>query len=199
MFRNDGDETFTIKSGAMFASDPCYTSNVWCAGRIDNVKNGEWRFHAVEGTGSDQGRILELHASHIKDGNYPGTWERMPKTFGVDSGQFGFFDYDYFVAHENERDYAEAGFYNSACAQTLHPEDWMDGVVKEHVRSRLEKQEEWINAGIVEEHGCVSSSGWGDGSYPVFVKRNSAGEVIAVKALFNDNDDEEEDIYEEDE
>lgn len=39
--------------------------------------------------------------------------------------------------------------------------------------------------------GFATSSGYGDGSYPVFVKRNKEGRIAAIKIIFT----EQEDIY----
>lgn len=33
---------FTIASGAMRVTDPCYDMDTWCAGTLDDVKNGVW-------------------------------------------------------------------------------------------------------------------------------------------------------------
>lgn len=33
---------FIVSSGALRVTDPCYSLNTWCAGTIENVKNGTW-------------------------------------------------------------------------------------------------------------------------------------------------------------
>lgn len=35
-------EHFTVKSGAMRVTDPCYQMDTWCAGTLENVKDGRW-------------------------------------------------------------------------------------------------------------------------------------------------------------
>ena len=33
---------FEITSGKIVCSDPCYKTDVWCMGIVDNVENGSW-------------------------------------------------------------------------------------------------------------------------------------------------------------
>jgi len=40
--------------------------------------------------------------------------------------------------------------------------------------------------------GAISSTGYGDGSYPVYVKRNTRGEPVAIEVRFLEDSDEEE-------
>lgn len=176
MWRSDSN-TFKVTSGSLFASDPCYETDTWCAGKLENVKNGEWQFEVVE----KEGRIAELWV--FTESSATG-WEPVDKSFGVDSGQFGFFDYDYFKEHETERDYGGPGFYTEACNQTYN-------------EKASYNNPDWVNAGIVGEHGAVSSSGWGDGSYDVYVQKNAYGEIVAAKAVFMTDEEEEEEYDEE--
>lgn len=167
--------TFEVTSGALMASDPCYKTDVWCAGKIENVKNGTWQFEIFESDHhADRGRVSELWV--YTEGGGSTDWERVKSSFGVDSGQFGFFDYKYFLEHENEREYGSPGFYQSACDATSSEE----------------------RAGVIEGIGAVSSSGYGDGSYNVYVQRDKQGLITAAKVIFIDDSENDED-YEFDE
>lgn len=164
--------SFEVTSGALMASDPCYTSDTWCAGKIDNVKNGKWLSHAEFSYEKMWGKRVTSLQAWLSDSS-PSNWIRVNKSFGVDSGQFGFFDYNYFINHESEREYDSPGFYKDCCDLTLSANKF----------------------GLLNQ-GVVSSSGYGDGSYPVYIAKNTNGEVIGVKVVFISD---EEDYYDEDE
>ncbi len=34
--------SFEVVSGQLIISDPCYKRGIWCAGTLENVRNGEW-------------------------------------------------------------------------------------------------------------------------------------------------------------
>ncbi len=40
--------------------------------------------------------------------------------------------------------------------------------------------------------GMVVSTGWGDGTYPVYIKRNSDGRVAEVRVAFDSDEEEDE-------
>lgn len=160
--------SFEITSGAIFASDPCYDSKTNCAAKIDNVKNGSWNYEI----NVDNNRISELTIWHKNSKDLH--WKPFKSDFGVDSGQFGFFDYQYFLNHENEREYGIPGFYNDCCEATLN--------------------DPYVNT--IANAGVVSSSGYGDGSYPVYVAHNNEGQVVALRVFYIEEDDDEEEYYE---
>ena len=100
---------------------------------------------------------------------------------GVDSGQFGFFDKDFYRNDEAAKDLKKYEFspdydreegdswYRACCDLTLAKESW--GVLP---------------------NGVVSSSGFGDGSYPVFGEKDENGEWIAFEVIFiGDEEDED--------
>ena len=103
-------KNFTVTSGKIIASDPCYTLDTWCQGIIENAKNGQW---FAEVTTSDEGswgvRIAELiiyHQDYMKiNPNMVHTgMHKLPFVAGVDSGQFGFFDADSYRNDNNITD-----------------------------------------------------------------------------------------------
>lgn len=170
------EKTFEIVSGKVVLSDPCYELGTWCQGVIDNVKNGTW---IAEIEKSSEGRVSRLFAYH-KDEHLDGyiietNGEHLKFDGGVDSGQFGFFDYDRYrddnsiigverlckdlfdIICENQP------FYSICCDRTLCSEMW--GVIP---------------------FGVISSSGYGDGSYPVFGLKNHKDEYVGFSVVFID-------------
>lgn len=105
------EKIFEVISGVLVCSDPCYIhpdlGNTWCQGVVENVKKGTW-IAEVEKTdsGSWGDRIATLTIvnkdSLDKDITLSNRVEEMystePLNFGagVDSGQFGFFDKDFY-------------------------------------------------------------------------------------------------------
>ena len=39
------EKSFEVKSGALRVTDPCYDMDTWCAGTLEDVKNGKWLAH----------------------------------------------------------------------------------------------------------------------------------------------------------
>jgi len=95
--------TFDVTSGKMVCSDPCYELGTWCQGVVDNVKNGKWDAGiATSDEGSWGERISHLWVYHIDAvAKNPKILREIEQfngyqlafDFGVDSGQFGFFDF----------------------------------------------------------------------------------------------------------
>ena len=175
--------TFEVESGAIHVSDPCYDLFAWCSGTLKNVQNGTWEASIVRKSVDGWGiRNCELIAH--PEGIVPGTeWEETIIDGGVDSGQLGFYDLNHYKKHEDiksepEHNYGDNGewWYGANCDVTL----------------------EGIGAGVIP-FGCVSSSGYGDGSYPIFIQKDTDGKIIAIKAVFiGDKEEECEDYDDED-
>lgn len=178
---------FEITSGAMICSDPCYTTDVWCMGTVNNVKNGTWSAEVDQlNMGAWGKRIGELSVYHTNSDleTMSFEWEEITGYFAVDSGQFGFFDrehyrkadsvkeqtkYDFggdYLTDDNDRDGEE--WYTACCHLTLGPDSW--GTIP---------------------NGAVSSSGYGDGSYNVYGLKNADGEYIALTVVFIVRDEDE--------
>ena len=170
----------------VMVSDPCYGLNTWCQGVLENVLPGTYD---CEVEYSDEGawgvRVAAIEVTHTNCGAYG--FEITDFTVGVDSGQAGIFDYDYYVKyHEdtNGRREVDDDWYDRVCDITLSEE----------------------SAGTIDELGFVSSSGYGDGGYDCWVARNRDGYIVAIRIEYiteeeEDEDDEydDEDEYEEEE
>lgn len=189
-------EKFEITSGKMVISDPCYTLDTWCQGVVDRVKNGTWVADAqkVQSWGERVSILFAINEQalkenpNIKDILLNGDAKELPFTFGVDSGQLGFFDHEHYRNDESAKDLPKFDFggdfdvqdgdiwYRAVCDLTLGGEQW--GALP---------------------FGVVSSSGFGDGSYPVFAVTNEYDEYIGFMAIFIAEDEDDEEEYEDDE
>lgn len=170
-------KSFFISSGVIVASDPCYKIPKWCQGVIDNVLNGEW----IASTVIENNRVKSLsiiHKEYSGDINI-GSIEQLPFNFGVDSGQFGFFDKD--------------GYRNDELAKDLPKEDFGEGYDTENgdiwyraaAYLTLSSENQW---GVFKD-GVVSTSGYGDGSYDVYGMKNNEGKWIAFSVDYFGMDD----------
>lgn len=129
-----------------------------------------------------RGRIAYLHIRHESVSKPSITlegFEQMGFNIGVDSGQAGFFDLSKFevvAADKDHKDSPEHEDFYEACGQkTLGQESW----------------------GTVQGMGAVSSSGYGDGGYPLFIKRNDHGQIVEARIVYISEVDEEDDAEEE--
>jgi hypothetical protein len=150
--------TFELKSGKLLVSDPCYTDISWCQLGVERAKIGTWKasivVDEVSGWGERVHQLLAVHSSFTGQE----TWTKEGKDIGVDSGTAGIFDVEQYPFREgNRRD----EFYEACGAHTL----------SDH------------HAGCVDI-GAVSSAGFGDGGYPVYIARNKDGEVVGVRIDF---------------
>ncbi len=162
----------------VMVSDPCYGLNTWCQGVVENVLPG---IYDCEVEYSDEGawgvRVAAIEVTHQDCGIY--RFEMADFEVGVDSGQAGIFDYEYYAK------------YHTDCTERPHvDDDWYDRVCD----ITLAKE----SAGIIDEFGFVSSSGYGDGGYDCWIARNRDGYIVAIRIEYI-TEEEEEDEWEEDE
>ena len=191
--------TQTINLGPeVYVTDPCYSVPTWCQLKFDNVLPGEWIASMIYDEMGGTGRNAELFLIHkdyqsSKDLAYDWFGD-----FGVDSGQAGVFD-----AMSYRSDASVAGmklpklkqpfflpgehsdgdsWYESICHFTLEGDGWG-----------------------AYDAGVVSSSGWGDGMYPVYgaeVNRKwwqfwkPRRSIVALQLVFIDQSAEDEDDFE---
>lgn len=154
--------SFTVVSGKLRVTDPCYGMTVWCAHTLENVKNGEWFGSILEIDDRNWGRRVKslkiIHSTMV--GNRRLRYHRLDVNIGVDSGQAGFWDEQYFRSVKSDIEINEA-FYDEICNITLSNE--FGG----------------------NEFGVASSSGYGDGVYSLEVAEMN-GEIVAANIIFID-------------
>lgn len=178
--------TQTINLGPeVYVTDPCYSVPTWCQTKLTNVLPGEWIVSMIYDEKGGSNRNAELFLVH-KD--YQGKsllydWDWLGD-FGVDSGQAGVFDaasyrsdsaaeaiktpkVDFFLPGNDQEGDA---WYEKICKFTLANDGWGTYAA-----------------------GAVSSSGFGDGMYPLYGAEVD-GKVVALQLVFIDQsaDDESE-------
>jgi len=161
-----------IKLGTeVVVSDPCYTIPTWCQVIVNNVLPGYYepfvKKHDCGDWGNRTSMLMCIHEAYVgKEDELSLEWVEHGGTVGVDSGQAGIFsmasyrndnhpiekgEADFYYGREEEGD----GWYMKMCQRTL-------GVLR------------W---GSYDE-GMVSSSGFGDGSYQLFVLTSDDDTVV---------------------
>lgn len=149
-------------------SDPCYELGTWCT-KVIHCLPGTYRYYISMYDGKEWGeRVGELIA--LLDGTKPELPDDCVAYVGVDTGVCGIFDYD--------------------------------GFARTNADKNTEEFEEWYQENVVDKaydnfvnvsSGCFTQSGYGDGSYPVFILKNTSGEVVGIRIAFIDDEYEEED------
>lgn len=157
---------FNVSSGKIQVTDPCYNIEIWCAHTLENVKDGIYHATTVKNNVGQWGdRIFELNIKHESVLNKKRLrYRRLDVVIGVDSGQAGFFDYNY-LRDQKLSEELDMSFYHQVCEFT-NTADQFSG----------------------NEHYVVSSSGYGDGSYSLQVAEDN-GKIVAAKLVFIDEQD----------
>lgn len=144
----------------VIVTDPCYPLDTWCTKTLENVLSGNFKCWLTI-SNIVQNQIL------IKDGVDESIlrFHKVDADIGVDSGQCGVFDYNYY---EIKQETDAKTWYSDVCNITLSND----------------------LGGIVDNKGLVSSSGWGDGSYDLYIATNENGEIIGIKLIFDEDENE---------
>lgn len=139
-------------SNEVVISDPCYNEDTWCTAEFDNVKPGTYRCKALLVDEGDWGiRVAELIAVHTDNMK---VINKLVARVGVDSGQMGIYDNNYFSSTRDNEEW-----YENVCQITNE------------------------DAGCLEDKAVVSLSGYGDGMYDVLVAKEK-GIITGFKVKF---------------
>lgn len=163
-------------------SDPCYSPDTWCQTKLDNVLPGLYNVEVVrhdEGTGWGV-RVSSITVIH-KDYEDTDDWEQHSEC-GVDSGQCGVFcmtgyrndevsvgittptlDNPFVIPFREDGD----KWYEKMCQFTIHKDQF----------------------GLYDT-GVVSSSGIGDGQYPLDVMMDG-DKIVGMRLEYLGNSDED--------
>ena len=198
-----------IKLGSkVMVSDPCYGLGTWCQGVLENVLPGNYKCDVEYSDDGDWGeRVSAIEVVHE---NYDRPVEFEPESFevGVDSGQAGIFDYDYYVKYHDDcdiRPHVDDNWYDRICDLTCvnvkNPNyeefDWDEDDAYNRYREYTKTEKCWpyiqkLTASPIDGLGFVSSSGFGDGGYTCWTARNDDGYIIAIRIEFITEDCDEE-------
>ena len=159
----------------VMVSDPCYGTNTWCQGVLENIREGFWDAYIKTSNEGEGGmRVSELivinldYNSEYNELNSEDINELQEFTVGVDSGTAGIFDYDYYCKYHNENG-VDDEWYVIQIINQFFPT---------YAANSLE------NSVFTEFNGIVSTTGYGDGSYNCYVVRNTEGEIIGIKIVY---------------
>jgi len=180
--------TQTINLGPeVYVTDPGYSVPTWCQIKLTNVLPGEWIVSMIYDEKGGSNRNAELYLVHkdYQGKNLLYDWDWFGD-FCVDSGQAGVFDA---ASYRNDAyaagittpeldfvyEYFQEGdaWYEKMCKFTLANDGWGTYAA-----------------------GAVSSSGYGDGEYPLYGAEVD-GKVVALQLVFIDQSaDDDEDLEE---
>jgi hypothetical protein len=162
-------EDFLSLGDSVTVTDPCYVPN--SLGHMAHtiyINPGEYFAYVEE---DDSGVVGKLGIN--RGPNFHKNNRRWIGTAGVDSGQMMIISTDaieYWVDSEYDDDSAPELSYAGACRLTLSDE----------------------KGGILENLAVVSSSGYGDGGYPVWAYEGPSGQIERIEVEFVGEEDEDE-------
>ena len=194
-------------------TDPCYNMDTWCAGTLENVLPGVYRCFSYREP--SEGRIAGIEIRNIAFFDVEPT-EITDIDVGVDSGQCGIFDLEYFKKNSNKDDNGpNSAWYNMighlTFKQTKNPmyKRFSESSIGkgfsccDYSLERIAAEEKFMRtdeafaficelaAASVEGMGFVSSSGYGDGSYTCIIGRNPAGQIVSILIVYISSDEDE--------
>ena len=160
-------------SDTICITDPCYPREfTHCATFDFKIKEGDYLVDVQNSNEGDWGtRVKSLSIFHetIKV-SHNGFKLNKDVNVSVDSGQAGFFCNSIYPQGKTGDYNDKTSFYGQVCNAT-HGDD-------------VKKSSKPFGYDSILGAGVVSSSGFGDGGYPLYEKKNSKGEVVALKIKF---------------
>lgn len=171
----------SIKLGSeVRVSDPCYGDDVWCKTRLTGVLPGEYDVDVQLSDEGDWGnRVSSLRVTHRDYVGKQLTYQEHGD-IGVDSGQAGIFCESSYRNDSVDIDTPESDFvlpYNDDSGDSWY-EKMCKFTLSEHKFGTYET-------------GVVTSSGFGDGSYPLAVARDGDKNIVSMVVTFIGEDEED--------
>ena len=153
-------------SETVIVSDPCYEKGEWCQIKL-NIKPGMYNVYPKKLKMEQDERVSMLFVVHEDYAKSKLIWKECPGMLGVDSGQCGVFSEESY-----RNDYAEVNADPAIVSEVtecfkMFGENNTEGDVwYRKMCSLLWRQ----NAGVATyPTGVVSHSGFGDGSYKLYI------------------------------
>ena len=150
----------------VMVSDPCYGTDVWCNAIIDNVLSGVYNAFVVIADCDRWGqRVKELTICHEskKPIKTLSCLELASANIGVDSATCGIYDYDYYTQNHDTKNANDEWYDKNVC------NGFWDNETKTHMTNGV---------------GIHSCTGYGDGMYEVFVKRDGNDKVVQITLTY---------------
>ena len=146
---------FRVSCGSLTVCDPSAMDDE--IRRVDNVLNGDWQGLVSTKNELPYGNCVAFLIAETKGGKPATPWERQHFKVPIEAGMASIGDTDAFVA-------------------VADTDGWLNRCLKLTDRRS--------QAGIFEG-GIVSSSGYGDGYYACYARRDEDGKVVSVMLDFD--------------
>lgn len=182
---------------SVYVSDPCYSIGTWCQALVENLKPGKYIGYMKKADFGPDGfggiRVTDIWITHVDYPHlYPVKILDSSIDIGVDSGQAGIYDKEYYEKyhipelneHWYDRQFSLIYYYDVDGNYFIEPYPVMN---KE--TNKLEwvypdpKQERRLGI-VMSGKGVVSLSGFGDGSYDLYARKNKEGQIIGLRINF---------------
>ena len=177
-------KTITLSENVM-VSDPCYSLDTWCQTKLKNVYPGEYNVDiqkSDEGAWGTRVAVLQVvHKGFIMECEDETNWEQHSEC-GVDSGQCGIFC---MTSYRND-EIAES--ITTPVSDFVLPYNDSEGDKWYDKMCKFTLSED--QSGLYDT-GVVTSSGIGDGMYPMDVVYNDDEEIVGIRITYLGNSDEE--------
>jgi hypothetical protein len=174
---------------SVYVSDPCYDPGTWCQALIDNLKPGKYIGYMKKadfGPGCFGGiRVTDIWIIHSEHPHlYPIKILDPGIDIGVDSGAAGIYDSDYYEKYHTPE--LNEDWYDKQFDLRYYFD--MDGNNVFSETSKVERRD-----GIELDGKCVISfSGFGDGGYELYARKDKAGKIIGLRINFINTHEEDE-------
>ncbi len=158
-------ETIEIKSGKITFSDPCYELGTWCAIHDFPFPNGTYRVvskgtNKTDGWGTRTAELIIYNVDKVPENEGREMdiwWNGLDTEVGVDSGQAGIYDSQYYEKFHS-KDNVDEDWYNKVGDITLRERQY----------------------GVLDNQCVVSRSGYGDGGYMAYIGKLNE-DIVAAK------------------
>ncbi len=204
-------------TGNLIATDPCYDRNVTYSAWNVKIDPGVYDCYLVYTDEGDWGKrvaeILILKPFYLLNEL---TEKLSLDHIGVDSGQAGFFNNEDYPLGKTGDSGDKKSFYGECCNTTLGEGYYYSSEVgqmerllesakqrenqdiidfyKQELDELLKNPIEYLQGGILTDNkGFLSSSGFGDGGYSLYLYEDQNGVNHGAKIVFIGNEDEEND------
>lgn len=164
-------------------TDPCYDADTWCRATIKKVEPGTYGCYFSRNEREkrvsccrivlESGEFAEETAARVEAGR---SWRNVSDFIGVDAGIAGFFSNkpDF---NDNEWD----NLHNDMCSGRIAVGTRIsEKAFPDAFLASKENGTAFSNG----SDGFWTSSGWGDGTYPVYAMRNNKRHVVALEIRF---------------
>lgn len=202
-------------SNKVIVSDPCYALDTWCTGQLNNVLPGRYKCYRTQADCGEWGqRIVAIEVVHEDYADCLLMYTEESFTVGVDSGEAGIWDADYYAQYHSsgdEENEMQKEWYDRVFGYTYvsvpNPEyrEFIPNRTKS-ASENYEKLNEYLrspesreiihmfDANTIDDKGFVASSGYGDGCYICCTAGDKNEDyIVGIKIVFIDEDEDMED------